>query len=759
MVADKLFWELLENIQEFNPAFDEKLLRRAYSFAKEILWEEKRLYWDYFIVHAVCVARNVCRLHVNDSIIVSALIHDTITFNPDIKSDIVKQFGLEVSSIVEWVNNLPSVYELCVNENLNNEHLKKFFVWALDDLRIIFVKISEIIDNVDVLENVEENKRKEIAQGIIDVYVPIIDLLSIWEFIWELENKCFKYIDSKSYDNLYEQYWKNILLFNDKIDQIKEKVIYEAEKLNIRISISWRAKSFYSIYNKMRDRNISINDISDLIAIRVITESQVESYTVLWIIHSIFKAKYDRFKDYISSPKNNGYQSIHTTCFDLDWDLIEFQIQTKEMTQLNKYWLASHFLYKKKHAKFWWLSEWIKEILDIQNKNSDWNLYLEKFKNEILSNRIVCYSPKWKWVNLPKDATILDFAYKIDQSLWDCFNWSYVNKVFVDNPIHVLKDGDVVNIIKTDSKNTNFKISYIDDLKTNTAFEKIKELFRSQWWDVRISLWVFLLNKALSSLWVKSLEEMSKKARFLLKKYCKVGNLSDIYQQIWDWTLNTNDIVLYLSWTYYLKNVQKKAEIDVYLKVMDFKTRVLIVELFYKLNTKIYSFITKEDHYEIVFYVDDLSHLQYMISEIKRLPNVSSLKRWMPFRLVMFYFVLSFFAIFVVLSPFLISFAHAKEWLWNSVITSLPIVISFVSLTVILYFLKCNAKITLEDIFNYKKYWSIIFVLNTIILWIAIWQNVYFQTHFNWVVFIWISLFMYFLIIFEYFDFRNSLRK
>ena len=756
MQSDTFFDNLLDEISKYNPDFDEALIRSSYEYAKKVFWDKKRKYGDYYIDHAVKTAVNVVRLEINDVIIVSAILHDILEFKWGDNNSIKNQFWSEVYDIIRWVSKIPSIYTLSENENINSEQLKAFLFGALNDLRVVFIKIAEILTNLDSFHNLEEKKRIIISKEIIDIYVPVVELLWLWEFKWELENKCFKHIDNSSYDILYEKVWKKMEYYNKKIEDVKDMIIEEIEKYNITVSISWRVKSLYSIYKKMRSKNVSLANISDIIALRVTTDSQTNAYLVLWLIHSIYKAKFDRFKDYISLPKRNWYQAIHTTCFYLDGCFIEFQIQTSQMLQLNQYWLASYYFYKNNDSEFAEGSKRIKNIFEIQDQLSGWNLFLEKFKDEILNSNIVCYTLTWEWIDLPKKSTLLDFAYKISDNNWDYFDWAYINNEFTDNPIHILHNWDVIKLTKWKYKNINFRVDNITELKTNSAYEKIINLIKLWSVENKIKLWKFLLNKRLESIWFNQFEDFEYKLRFLVLNNYWLLNIEELYEKIWDRCLRSKDIVEFLSWTYYLNKSLKKISLKVYLKVMDFKTRLLLVELFCNLNTKLYSFLIKKNYYYLTFYVDDSNHLNHLLSEIDRVPNVRRARMTFPIRLIIFYIFLIIASIMIILSPILFFYLNDKAWIPNSFFINIPIIIAFVTMTFLLYLLKYISKITLNNVFNYKIFWIFLPVLNTIMLWIVLWESILIWSYINLTVFLWLSLVMYWLIAFEYIDFKSK---
>lgn len=751
MLADILFEKLLNRIAEYNPSFDKGLITKAYQYAKRAHEWQIRKSWEPYIIHPLYTAMNLTRIHADDISLTAWLLHDVpedTIYNID---NIRNEFGNDVAEIVDWVTKMSKVYYKFDMREREVDSLRKLFVSIWKDLRVILVKICDRLHNLQTLQFVREDKRLRVAKETLEIYVPIINLLSIWEFMWEMDDLCFKFIYPEEYKKLYDNFGKKYDYYRKKIDSIKEKLLSIAKMYDMEITVQWRIKSLYSIYNKIKSKNVSLDMIYDVVAMRVISPTIQDCYTILGVIHSNFKVKVERFKDYISSPKNNWYQSIHTTVFDFDWDMVEFQLLTDEMNRLNKFGLASHYIYKNYNFDYTKVPDWIKDILEIQRNNTNSEYFFDKVKTEILSENIHCFTPKWKLIEIPEWSTVLDFAYKVHTELWNKFIWAYINWNYVSDPMHIIKRWDVVNIVKWNETNNDFVIEYISIVKTNLARENLRKIFKHQSRDKRIKLWKFILNKKLEIFWLRHFNDLPIKVKEEIYKKYKVKNSERFYDMIWTWSIDADSIIKNLSSIYKNKDEVKSVSLDIYPKVEDFTLIWSIISLFKTLNIKIKSIDYKWDCIHITFFVKTFGEFQNLFLELKRIPNIREIKRLFPFRLIIFNILLMIFMLIVAINPFILAYL-LDVWFVekNIMLTNWMFIFTFLFMFWLVYFFKNIVKVTLPDLFNQKIFWIYMSILNTIVLLTIFWEMVFLKNYINLFMFLWLTIITYWILAFEY---------
>lgn len=760
---ESLFEELVERILEYNSQSKLKLIKKAYNFARNAHEWQTRKSWEPYIIHPLCTAINITKLQADDISIISCLLHDVPEDTKKTIQEIENEFGKEVAFIVDWVTKLSKVYYKNNMEWREVEYLRKLFMSAWWDIRVIFIKICDRFHNMQTLDYVSKEKQQRIARETIEIYVPIIQLLSIWEFMWTIEDLCLKYIDEKIFHDLYKNFWIKKDIYNEKIQNIKKKVIEEIEKRHINgIEITWRTKNLYSIYKKIITKDLILDQVQDIMALRIITTKKEDCYLMLWIIHCLYKVKWwDRFKDYISSPKINWYQAIHTTVFDRDWDLVEFQIQTQDMLKLNTFWLAAHYIYK--NITNWHYKDtpyWIKNILEIQKDNPKWWDFINLVKDEILSTKIVCFTPIWEKIELPLNATLFDFAFKLKTSFGQYFSCAYINWHLENNPLHTLRQWDIINLIK-DSKNYEFDLNHIAQVKTNLAVENIKKILKLASSDKRIKLWKYILNNKLEILWYSKFWEIPLKNRKTIISNFNLIDENDLYNNVWIWNINISQILKLIPNIYDIKNIwSKKVTLKIFLKVMDYKTRLPIVELFTGFDIKIYSSIFEEKYFKIIFFVENQGQLEDLIAELERTPNVWEILRVYPVRLILLNLLSFLIWIFILMSPYLLqnlNKIHNIIWDEHNLASNIIIITEFWVMILLVHFFEKIAKITLPWMVNSRAFWIWIFILNTYLLWVILWFISHNEAHsYNNLLIIWLSIVMYTTVILEYVNFRKK---
>ena len=750
-----LFDMLLKKILEYNPDSDTELIRKAYLFAKKAHEWQVRKSWELYINHPINTAINLTKLWADDVSIVSALLHDVPEDTKYTIEEVNELFWGDVAKIVNWVTKLSKVHYKEDMKKREVESQRKMLVNIWKDIRVIFVKICDRLHNIKTLHNLPENKRKRIAIETLEIYIPIVKLMAIGEFVWELEDICFKYAFEDEYKNIYNIFWQKYNYYVEKIVTIESVVIPHLKNVCNNLKFSWRIKWLYSIYKKMRNKKLILSEIYDIIALRIIVKTNKQCYQALWVIHSIFRAKQDRIKDYISIPKNNWYQSLHTTVFDFDGDMIEFQIVSEKMHSLNKYWIASHFVYKIANSKYNHIPSWIKNVLEIQKWEIDSDIFIDKLKKEVLWSTIQCYTINWDQIELPNNSTLLDFAYAINKTHWDRIKHAYVNWVYVTNPVHILKKWDVINIIKWISKNTNFPIEYLSIVKTNTALENMKKIVKTYKIEKRRIFGKFLLNKRLDSYWFRHFDNLPTKIQNDIFKKFFSKDKNQFYDNIWWLDIDPNLIINYLSKIYRKSSTIKNVSLKIYLKMIDYKTLWPIIEVFNSLKIHIKSLKYWNDYFTVVFYIEKFIQFENLLLELNRVPNVRDIKRMYPFTLILLYTFSVSALVFVISNPVLIQYISIfQNSQWKNNTLNIIFSLTFLILVFMIYLLKYVIKITLPDSFNHKFFWLNMFLINTIILLTIFRYLLFLEFNFYGIVFFWMWILIYMILINEFKDYK-----
>ena len=478
-----------------------EMLQKAYDFAKKAHWNEKRLSWEPYIVHPTYVAKYLLMIRPWIIALQAALLHDVIE-DTEVTSDEIKNlFGPEVAFLCLGLEKVSRVrYQW---EDRQIETLKKTFLAMWHDIRVIFVKLADRIHNIQTLKyHPKKEKQERIANETLKIYAPIAKRLWIEVFQLYLENGAFAILNPNEYNRVNNYIKKHYSKVN--IGKIIDKLKRLLSKNKIKfLKIKWRVKSPYRIYKKLSKYNTkNIDEIKDILAFRIIVKDIPTCYTTLWIIHSKYTPIIKRIKDYISIPKPNGYQSLHTTILWLFRTPIEIQIRTKKMDQLAEYWVAAHFVYKEiwksekvSNKQIEWVNQ-LKNIVKEYQENEEKNkTFFNVLDIDFLRKSVFVYTPSGKIIELPKWWTVLDFAFRIHTDIWLRFKWALVNWKIV--PIdHQLKNGDIVEI-KTFKNRYSAKKSWLDYVISPTSKNKIRQYLNKIEKENNIQLWKNILNETL----------------------------------------------------------------------------------------------------------------------------------------------------------------------------------------------------------------------------------------------------------------------
>ena len=745
-----LYYNLEIEVGKYLENFDRKKLKKAFYFAYKNFSHKKTKYWQEKIVHLLNTADKLASLHAWMPSIIAGLLH-SYKIDKSNKKEFEKKFWKEITKLIIWVNNISNIVYSEWMTTRDIDFLKKIFKIWWKDLRVLFIKICEKIDWIMAIENLDGKQKKQLAIEVTEIYSPMIKIFWIWKFFWNTDDICYKYTHPREFSEIENIIKKDKNKLIDRIKELESKIETILTNELIEVKIESRIKSISSIAKKIKNKWISISWIYDIIALRVITNNKNETYLALWIIHSYFKVIWKRIKDYISTPKSNWYQSLHTTLTDNEENFFEVQIQTKEMYKLNSFGLASHSWYKSISSNNNSTPEWMKELLKNQKKQISGKNFIDSLNISNLKNTISCITPSWEIIELPKDSTILDFAFKIHTEIWKQILWAWVNNIYSENLIQSLKDWDTIRIERGE-KECDYPVRYISYIKTNLAKKILKKQLKNKSKDKRIQLWEHLLNDKMKILWYKGFSKMPDFIKNNILKKVKLENNKELYLEIWWWNIDVNKIIdlIYNSWFEKYKYAST-ISIKIDLKKKDHNNLYLVSNVFHNLDVNVKNIEYKGLIISAEVNVKDFTNLQELISELSRVPNVISAKRQLTNRNIWFISIIIITWFFILASPFMLFFIENFLNLSKEIYESLFYINVFFFIFMI-YFFKNMAKSILKWVINQNIFWVAMLILNTVTLVTLIIESIYIFHNNNSIFLFSLVLTLYWLTIFEYLD-------
>lgn len=468
---------LINEIKKYNKNPDVKLITKAFNLAKEKHKGQVRNSGEEYIIHPLEVAIILTSLEMDDETICAGLMHDVLEDTDYSKEQMQAEFGREITELVDGVTKLKNL-KYKTKEETQIESIRKMVLAMANDIRVIIIKLSDRLHNMRTLEYKTREKQVQTANETLEIYVPIAHRLGINSIKWELEDLCLRYIDPVSYYSVAQQIDTKRSEREKTIKIIIEKISEELDKLNINFTISGRPKGIYSIYNKMQKQDTTIDNIFDLIAVRVIVQDINECYAVLGIVHNMYKPIPGRFKDYIAMPKPNFYQSLHTTVIGLKGQVFEVQIRTEEMHKNAEFGIANHWQYKegkKKASNFDNRLNWIRQLIEWGKDTSAYE-FMDSFKGDLFNDEVYVFTPKGDVIDLPNKSTPVDFAYRVHSEVGNKTVGAKVNGKIV--PLsYKLKTGDIINIL-TSNNSAGPNIDWLEFVVTTNAKNKIRAYFK-----------------------------------------------------------------------------------------------------------------------------------------------------------------------------------------------------------------------------------------------------------------------------------------
>ena len=463
------------------PEEEKKSILRAYDYAYKHHEGQLRKSGEPYIMHPVAVAVNIEQMGLDAESIMAGLLHDTIEDTEASYAEVAKEFGEAVAMLVDGVTKLTQMEHTSYStkEEQQMEDLRKMFIAMAKDIRVIMIKLADRLHNMRTIQFQREQKQRDISVETMEIYAPLAHRLGIQNVKWELEDRSLKILDPVGYQEISDYLEEQNHGFADFLEETKARIIEKLDQVGIKCQVKARLKSVYSIYRKLYGQNLRFSELYDLCATRVIVKSLADCYNVLGLIHDLYKPVPGRFKDYISTPKPNGYQSLHTVVIGTEGIPFEVQIRTEEMDTQAEYGIAAHWKYKnglkgsQKEATF----AWVRQLIESQ-QDSDATDFIKNVKTDLFADEVYVFTPRGDVINLPKGATPIDFAYAIHSAVGNRMTGAKVNGriVPIDCELH---SGEIVDVI-TSKNSTGPKRDWMQIVKTNGARTKIKQWFKKE---------------------------------------------------------------------------------------------------------------------------------------------------------------------------------------------------------------------------------------------------------------------------------------
>ncbi|ACX51533.1 (p)ppGpp synthetase I, SpoT/RelA [Ammonifex degensii KC4] len=523
----ELYEELLAQVKAYNPGVNEALLRKAFDFAQAKHAGQRRFSGEPFLSHPVAVARILAELELDTETIVAGLLHDVVEDTGTTLEEIEHEFGAEIAALVDGVTKL-SRLQFRSQEEQQAENLRKMFVAMAKDVRVVLIKLADRLHNLRTLQYLPPEKQRAIAKETLEIFAPLAHRLGIYRLKWELEDLAFRYLEPERYRELAAKVAKTRAAREEYTRELIAILQKRLEEAGIKAELMGRPKNLYSIYQKMLRDGKEYSEIYDRTGIRALVETVRDCYAVLGVVHTLWKPVPGRFKDYIAMPKENMYQSLHTTVIGPQGEPVEVQIRTYEMHRTAEYGIAAHWRYKEGQtrdkqleAKFAWLRElleWVQEMRDARE-------FMERLKIDVFSDVVFVFTPKGDVVELPAGAVPLDFAYRIHTEVGHRYKGAKVNGRLV--PLdYQLKTGDIVEIITGPKPNPSR--DWLNVVRTSQARSRIRQWFKREFREEAKALGRELLEKEARRLGLP-LEELKEEKLLEQARRFNLQTVEDLY--------------------------------------------------------------------------------------------------------------------------------------------------------------------------------------------------------------------------------------
>lgn len=530
--------EIIDKIRGYNADVDDALIATAYDFAQKAHEGQMRASGDPYFIHPAEVAYSLTAFKLDTATIITALLHDTVEDTEVTLDDVEELFGEDIRALVKGVTKLNKI-EIKSESSKQAENFRKLLIAMSKDLRVLVVKLADRLHNMQTLKYMREDKRQRIARETLDIFAPLAERIGMRHVKEELQDLCFCV--------LYPDARESII---NRLDFLRQKGLAEIERVETKVAdliagvevevikVHGRQKKPYSIWRKMQEKNITFEQLADVVAFRAIVPDVASCYQALGAIHNKFHTIPGRFKDYISTPKANGYQSIHTAVIGPNQQKIEIQIRTPEMHEIAEYGVAAHWAYKQGDEKTRLEGKqyrWLRELLEILEKTEDPEEFLEHTKLAMYHDQVFCFTPKGDIIAMPRGATPVDFAYAVHSGVgYKCVG-AKVNGMIV--PLRTqLENGDQVDIITSESHTPS--PAWEKFVVTGKARSEIRKYIRGQQREEYIKLGRALLNKVFR----KEGKSVTDKMIGTALEQLKYASVDDVYAALGEGELGRNKV-------------------------------------------------------------------------------------------------------------------------------------------------------------------------------------------------------------------------
>ncbi len=554
--------DIIEVQKKNYPNCDEKLIRKAYEYAKKNHGDQCRKSGEPYMIHPVNVAYILATLELDDETLCAALLHDVVEDTTVTHQDLIRDFNESIAEMVSGVTKLGKL-QYTTKEEEQVENYRKMFLAMGKDIRVILIKLADRLHNMRTLKYLSPERQYANAKETMDLYAPLANRLGIYSLKWELEDLSFKY--------LYPEEYHEIVVGLDKkreerlkfIDEIRDRLSSEIEAQGIKAEVTGRAKHLYSIYRKMQRDNKTLDQIYDLFALRILVDTVKDCYAVLGIVHEMYTPMPGRFKDYIAVPKKNMYQSIHTTLLGLKGTPFEVQIRTWDMHRIAEFGIAAHWAYKEQSntgtKKTVVVNDdklaWLRETLEWQKNTENPDEFLKTLKTELFEDEVYIFTPKGLIKVLPRGATPIDFAYSIHEQIGHKMVGAKINSKMMPI-ITPLRSGDVVEIITSDQSKGPSR-DWLKFVKSSSAKTKINQWFKKAERAENIEKGKEAVEKEVKKLGIKYGELMKPEwVQIVLDRY-RFATIEDMFASIGFGGISVNKIIVRL-----LEQYRKEHEDD-----------------------------------------------------------------------------------------------------------------------------------------------------------------------------------------------------
>jgi GTP pyrophosphokinase len=449
-------YELVERVKRYNPSADEALLNRAYVYAMMAHGNQKRASGDLFFGHPLEVAAILTELKLDDATIAAAVLHDTVEDTEATLDEINKSFGPQIGALVDGLTKIKRL-DLVSKRAAQGENFRKLLLAIADDVRVLLVKLADRLHNMRTLQFMSTEKRKRIAEETLEIYAPLAGRMGIQEMREELEDLSFHNLNPEAYEMIV-RHLREVSAKNEKlVDEIERDLTSKLRAKNLNAVVTGRQKRPYSIWRKMERKSVAFEQLSDIFGFRIIVDTVDDCYRALGVVHTTWPMVPGRYKDYISTPKQNDYRSIHTTVIGPGSQRVELQIRTEEMDEVAEYGIAAHALYKEgindnsRLANESRAYQWLRRTVDLLAEGDNPEEFLEHTKLELFHDQVFCFTPKGRLIALPRGATPIDFAYAVHTDVGNTAVGCKINGRMAPL-LTELQNGDEVEIVRADGQ-------------------------------------------------------------------------------------------------------------------------------------------------------------------------------------------------------------------------------------------------------------------------------------------------------------------